>query len=171
MIVLAISVISVSSYCLLSKNQECKVRKVIVDNDYITFPYKIKVDKCVGSCNDIENPYFKVCMPDVVKNISVKSFDLISRKSVLRSILYHQSCKYGCLLDKKVCNNKQKWNKEKCRCECLIKENCPDNSSFNVVNCNCKGTRTHNHLVRKRTLNHSFKHIFRYGACFEQDVP
>ena len=72
----------ISPYCLLLKNQECKVRKVVLDNDYMTFPYKIKVDKCVGSCNDAENPYFKVCLPDVVKNISVKSLDLISRKCV-----------------------------------------------------------------------------------------
>ena len=41
----------------------------------------------------------------------------------------------------------------------------------------CNGIRTHNHLVRKRTLNHLAKlarcsHlIFRYGACFEQGVP
>ena len=42
-----------SKNCFLLKNQECKVRKVIVDNDCMTFPYKIKVD--------------------VVKNISVES--------------------------------------------------------------------------------------------------
>ena len=48
----------------------------------MTFAYKIKVDKCVGSCNDVENPYFKVCLLDIVKNISVKSFDLISQKYV-----------------------------------------------------------------------------------------
>ena len=41
----------------------------------------------------------------------------------------------------------------------------------------CNGIWTHNHLVRKRTLNHLVKlfrssHInFRYGACFEQGVP
>ena len=74
----------------------------------MTFPYKIKVDKCVGSCNDVSNPYFKVCLPDVVKNISVKSLDLISRKNVLRNVSFHQSCKCGCLLDENVCNNKQK---------------------------------------------------------------
>ena len=33
----------------------------------MAFPYKIKVDKCVASCYDVENPYFKVCMPDVLK--------------------------------------------------------------------------------------------------------
>ena len=55
----------------------------------MTFPYKIGVDRCAGSCNDIENPYYKVCLPDSIKNISVNSFDLISRKSV-KSVTFHQ---------------------------------------------------------------------------------
>ena len=57
---------------------------------------------------------------------------------MLRNVSFHKSCKRDCLLDKKVCNNKQKWNKEKCRCECLkIKER--DNNYFlNVVNCRCE---------------------------------
>ena len=38
--------------CYLLRNEACKVRKVIVDNDYMTFPYKILVVKCVGSFND-----------------------------------------------------------------------------------------------------------------------
>ena len=98
---------------ILIKSQECKVREVIVDNDYMTFPYKIKVDKCVKTCNDIENLYFKICLPDSVKNISVKSFHLITKKTVFKNISFHKSCKCDCLLDKKVCNNFQKWNSEK----------------------------------------------------------
>ena len=31
-------------YCIFLKYQECKVRKVIVDNDCMTFPYKIGID-------------------------------------------------------------------------------------------------------------------------------
>ena len=85
--------------CLLLKNQECKVRKAIIYKVYITFPYKIKVDKCVGSCNDVENPFFKVCLPDSVKNISVKVFDLTTRKNVLKNVSFHESCKCSCLLD------------------------------------------------------------------------
>ena len=52
-------------------------------------------------------------------------------------MLFHQSCKCGCLLDEKVCNNKQKWNESKYRCECLKKEKCSGNF-FNVVNCSCE---------------------------------
>ena len=111
-ITLIISLPLTLQYYLLLKKQECKARKVIVDNDYMTFPYKIKVDNCIGSCNDKDNPYFKVCLPGNVKNISIKSFDLISQKNILKNISFHQSCKCGCLLDEKVCNNLQKWNKK-----------------------------------------------------------
>ena len=104
----------------------------------MTFPYKIKVDKCVESCNDVNNPYFKVCLPDSVKNISVKDFDLISHQNKFRNITFHKTCKCGCLLDEKVCNNKQKWNKEKCRCECLKIKDGDVRFSWNVVNCRCK---------------------------------
>ena len=92
-------------YCLLLKNQEYQVRKVVINNDYMIFPYKIRIDKCIGSCNDKDNSYFKACLPDSIKNINVKSFDLLSNKDVLKDISFHQSCKYGCLLDEKVCNN------------------------------------------------------------------
>ena len=70
-----------------------------LDNDYMTFPYKIKVGKCIGICNDKDNPYFKFVYHIVVKNISVKSLDLISKKNVLKNISFHQSCKCSCLLD------------------------------------------------------------------------
>ena len=67
----------------------------------------------------LEVCYFKVCFADVVKYVNVKSFDLMSRQNVLRNISFHQSCKCDSLLDEKVCNNKQKWNETKRRCECL----------------------------------------------------
>ena len=106
-------------YCLILKNQECTVRKVIIDNDYMTFPYKIGVDRCIGSCNSKNNPYCKICLPDSITNISVKSLDLISQRLVFKDISFHKTCKCGCLLDEKVCNNLQRWNGNKCRCECL----------------------------------------------------
>ena len=134
------------------KNQECKVRKVIIDNDYMTFPYKIGVDRFIGSCNDKDNPYFKVCLPDSIKNISVKSFDLLSKKNVLKNISFHQSCKCDCLLDEKVCNNLQKWNKDECRCECLKIKNCDIGYSWNVNNCRCEMKKLAALIESKRFL-------------------
>ena len=137
-IILIISILSAFGYCFLLKNQECALRKVIIGNDYMTFPYKIVVNKCIGSCNDKDNPFLKFCLPGSIKNISVKSFDLISKKNVLKNISFHQSCKCGCLLDEKVCNNLQKWNKDKWRCKCLRIKDCDIGCSWNVNNCRCE---------------------------------
>ena len=76
-----------------------------------------------------------------VKNIIVKSLDLISQKLFLKNISFHQNCKCGCLLDKKVCNNLQKFNKNKCRCECLKIKKCKIGYSWNVNNCRCERKR------------------------------
>ena len=101
----------------------------------MTYPYKIKIDKCIGSCNDKDNLYFKVCLPGSVKNITEKYFDLISQNTVFKNISFHKNCKCGCLLDEKVCNNLRRWNKKKCRCECLEIKKCKIGYSWNVNNC------------------------------------
>ena len=42
----------------------------------------------------------------------------MSRTDEKRHIEYHETCKCKGRLDASVCNNKQMWNKDKCRCEC-----------------------------------------------------
>ena len=53
---------------------------------------------------------------DIVKNINVKVFNLISGTNEIRHMKWHETCK--CRLDASVCKNKQCWNKDKCRLEC-----------------------------------------------------
>ena len=63
-------------------NQECKVRPELINinsNEPTFYPYSVKIIKCCGSCNNINDPYAKICIPDVVKNINHKVFNLISR--------------------------------------------------------------------------------------------
>ena len=55
-------------------NQECKVRPQIVNvnsEEPVFFPFSIKLSKCNGSCNNIDDPYAKLCVPDVVKNLII----------------------------------------------------------------------------------------------------
>ena len=70
-----------------------------------------------------------MCVPNVVKNITAKVFDLMSWKNKTKQIKWHESCKCECRLDPIICNNKRKWNKDKCRCECLVNKKC-DNELF-----------------------------------------
>ena len=48
------------------------------------FPFSIKTSKCSGSCNNINNPYEKLCVPDVVKNLKINVFNLLSRTNETR---------------------------------------------------------------------------------------
>ena len=61
-------------------NQQCKTRTRIINNNNepVFYSFSIKVNKCSGICNNINDPYAKLCVPDVVKNINVKVFNLIS---------------------------------------------------------------------------------------------
>ena len=83
-------------------------------------PYSINVNKCSDSCNNINinDPYSTLCVADAVKNINARVFNLLSRTNERRHIEWHGTCKYMCRLDASVCNSKQRWNNEKCRCEC-----------------------------------------------------
>ena len=58
-----------------------------------------------------------MCVPDVVENLNVKVFNLMSRTNETRCIKWHKTCKCKCRLDASVCNNKQRWNANKCRCK------------------------------------------------------
>ena len=53
--------------CISMKNQKCKVSN-INSNNPMFYPFSIKVNKCNGNCNDINNPYARICVPDIVKN-------------------------------------------------------------------------------------------------------
>ena len=116
------NVLNVNSLeCVSMNNQECKTRTKIIDvnnNEPVFYPYSIKVNKCSGSCNNINVPHAKLFVPDVVKNINVKVFNLMSRINETRHIIWHETCKCICRLTASVCNNKQRWNENNCRCEC-----------------------------------------------------
>ena len=81
------------------KNQECKVRTEIVNinsNNPIFYPFSIKINKCSCSCNNINDPYARICVHDTVKDLNVKVFNLMTLTSETRHIKWHESCKCIC---------------------------------------------------------------------------
>ena len=70
-------------------NQACKVKPEIINvnsNEPVFYPFSIKTRKCSSSCNNINDPYAKMCVPYVVKNLNVKIFNLMSRTNETRPI-------------------------------------------------------------------------------------
>ena len=75
--------------CVSMNNQECKARRGIVNvncKEPAFFPFRIKTSKFSCSCNNINDLYVKLCVPDVVKNLNAKVFNLMSRTNETRHI-------------------------------------------------------------------------------------
>ena len=69
-----------SLICVSMVNKECKVRPGIVNvnsNEPVFYLFSTVSSKCSGSCNSVNYPYAKICIPDVVKNLNVKVFNLM----------------------------------------------------------------------------------------------
>ena len=130
--------------CISMNIQECKIRTKIRDinnNEPTFYTFSIEINKCSGSCNNISDTYARLCVPNTVLNINVKVFNLMSRTNETRHMEWHENCKCKCRLDVSVCNNKQKWNKDKCRCECkelIDKGICDKGFIWNPSNCECE---------------------------------
>ena len=94
-------------------NQACKARAEIINvnsNNPIFDPFSIKTSKCSGNCNSNNDSYAKISVPDTVKDLNVKVFNLMSRTNETRHIKWHETCRCKFRLDAIVCNNKQRWN-------------------------------------------------------------
>ena len=66
--------------CISTKNQKCEPRPEVINinsNNPIFYPFSIKINKCSGNCNNINNPYAKICVPDVIKDLNVKVCNLM----------------------------------------------------------------------------------------------
>ena len=97
--------------CVSMNNKKCEVRPKIANvnsDESVFYPFSIKTSKCSGSCNNINDPCAKICVPDVIKNINVEVFNLMSITNETRYIKWHETCKWKCRPDASVCNNKQR---------------------------------------------------------------
>ena len=59
-------------------DQKCKIRPVIMNinsNEPLFYPYSVLANQCSGSCNDINNSYAKLHVPDFVKDMNIKRFN------------------------------------------------------------------------------------------------
>ena len=68
--VLSSSITGALNYISMN-NQECKIRPEIVDvssNNPIFYPFSVKINRCSGNCDNINDPYAKICVPNVAKN-------------------------------------------------------------------------------------------------------
>ena len=99
--------------CVSVINQKYIPRPKILDvnegvGEALFYPYNVQVNKCSGSCNTLDNPMAKLCVFNVIKAVNMQ----------VHNVLWHESCKCVYKLNSSICNNKQNWNSDTCRCDC-----------------------------------------------------
>ena len=124
--------------CVSVANQKCMPRPRIPDvnegvGEALFYPYNVLVNKCSGSCNTLDN---------VIKRVNMQVYNFLMMLNETRNVLWHESCKCICKLISSVCNNKQIWNDDTCRCDCnedfvgII--NCTKGYTWNPSTCECQ---------------------------------
>ena len=133
--------------CVSVTNQKCMPRPKILDvnegvGEALFYPYNVLVNKRSGSCDTLDNPMAKLCVPNIIKRINMKVYNFLMMLNKTRNVLWHESCKCVCRLNSSVCNSKQIWNSDTCKCDCnedfagII--SCDKGYTWNPSTCACE---------------------------------
>ena len=69
--------------CVSVVNQKCMPKPKILDlnegiGEALFYPYNVLVNKCSGTCNTLDNPMSKICVPKVIKNVNIKVYNFFN---------------------------------------------------------------------------------------------
>ena len=70
--------------CVSVVNQKCMPRLKILDvnegiGKALFYPYNVLVNKCSGSCNTLDNPMAKLCVPGIAKRVNMQDYHFLMR--------------------------------------------------------------------------------------------
>ena len=93
--------------CVSVINRKCMPRPKILDvnegaGEALFYPYNVLVNKCSGSCDTINDPMARLCVPNIIKRINMKVYNFLIRLNDTRNVLWHESCKCVCKLNSSV---------------------------------------------------------------------
>ena len=131
--------------CVSLSNQKCMTQPTFINlhpNEYSqefhSYPFAVKLDRCVGSCNTLNDLYNKVCVPNKTEDLNLSVFSMITGINESKALTKHISCECKCTFDGRKCNSDQWWNSDKCRCECEKRHVCEKDYAWNPATCRCE---------------------------------
>ena len=92
-------------------------------------PFAVKLDRCVGSCNTLNDLSNKLCTT------------MITGINESKTLVKHVSCKCKCKSDGRKCNSDQWWSNNKCWYECKNNHVCEKYYIWNPAPCSCEDTK------------------------------
>ena len=110
--------------CISLGNQKCMIQPTLINShpnkysqEFHYYPFVVKLDRCVGSCNTLNDLSNKVCVPNKTEDLNLSMFNMITGISESKALTKHISCQCKCRFDEKKCNSDQWWNYNKFQCE------------------------------------------------------
>ena len=74
----------------------------------------VKLDRCVGSCNTMNDLSNKVYVPNQTEDLNLGVFKMTTGINESKTLAKHISCECKCRFDERKCNSDQWWNNDKC---------------------------------------------------------
>ena len=106
-------------------NESCMTKPTLINlhpieysHKFRYYPFAVKLDRCVGRCNTLNELSNKVCVPNETEDLNISVFNMIIGINELKNITRHISCKSKCKSNGRKCNSDHWWNNNKFRCEC-----------------------------------------------------
>ena len=109
------SIVNASNYtkCVSFSNQKCMIQPSLINlhpneyNQFHYYPSSVKLDRCVGSCNTLNDLSIKVCIPSKTEDLNQSVLNMITEinesKTLTKDISYECKCKF----DGRKCNSAQ----------------------------------------------------------------
>ena len=98
----------------------------------------VKLDRCVGSCNTMNDLSNKVCVPNQTEDLNLGVFKMTTGINESKTLAKHISCECKCRFDERKCNSDQWWNNDKCWCECKKRHIFEKDYVWTPATYNCK---------------------------------
>ena len=77
-------------------NQKCMTEPTLINlhpNELRYYPFAANLDRCFGSCNNLDDLSSKVCVPNETEDLNLHVFNWITGINESRTLTKHISCK------------------------------------------------------------------------------
>ena len=119
-------IVSASSYtkCVPLNNQKCMTQPSLINlhpneysQEFYYYPFSVKLDRYVGSCNTLHDLCNKVWVPNKTEDLNLGVLSMITGVNESKTLAKHLPCQCKSRFDGRKCGTDQWWNNDKCLCE------------------------------------------------------
>ena len=76
--------LTIQKYVLFS-NEKCEIQPTLINlhpieysQDFCYYPFAVKLDRCVGSCNTVDDLSNKVYVPNKTEDLNLSVFNMVT---------------------------------------------------------------------------------------------